>query len=118
MLRLKVNTFPSLMVLLMGSMDCITTTIGILYFGAIECNPLMSGLISTSISAFIALKLAATVLIGLTFVQADKILMKSQNKTSKTFTATKKLLKVASFGVVGFLIITVINNLAILTQAL
>ncbi len=117
-LSLRVGAFPSMLLLLMGTMDCITTVIGIMYFGAVECNPLMSGIISTNITAFVVLKLTTTVFVFLIFVQAKKILNKSQNKTSRAFTATQKLLKVALNGVIAFLVVVVSNNLVVLVQAL
>lgn len=118
MLRLTMNMFPGLMLVLMGLMDCITTVVGVAIFGAIECNPLMAGLITTNLSAFITLKLTATVLICLAFIQAEKTLMRTKNKTSKTFAYTKKLLKTAFYCAIGSLVITVINNLIVLSQAI
>jgi len=49
---LKSDVFPSFMLILMGSIDCLTTVIGVLYFGAAELNPLMTGIVSTNIAAF------------------------------------------------------------------
>ena len=114
---MKVRAFPTLMLALMGSMDCLTTVLGILYFGAIECNPLIAGLVSTNIGAFIILKLTSTVLVCIIFVQAEKILMKTQNKESKAFSRTRRLLKISHVGVTVFLVVVVINNLIVLTNA-
>ncbi|NLE06411.1 MAG: hypothetical protein GX638_16625 [Crenarchaeota archaeon] len=113
----KTYAFPNMLILLMGSMDCITTVIGITYFSAIECNPMMSSLISSNIIVFIAIKMVSTLIVCQIFNQANKILTKSQNRTSKTFIATKTLLKVTVIGVIAFLSIVVLNNLVILARA-
>ncbi len=117
MLRLRIGTFPSLMLMLMGSMDCLTTVIGIAYFGAIECNPLMSGIISINLPAFVALKLITTAVVCLIFIQAEKILMKTQNKNTRAFATTKRILRVAFVGTIAFLAIVVTNNLIVLVTA-
>ena len=61
----------------MGSIDCLTTVIGVLYFGAAEMNPLMADIVSTNIFAFLALKISATFLIGFTYILAKRSLNKS-----------------------------------------
>ena len=110
------KTFPTLLVL-MGSMDCLTTVIGILYFGAVELNPLIAGVVSTNLTAFAVLKLTSTFFVCLIFYQAEKILMKSQDKTAKSVTATHKLLKIAYAGIIIFLFVTVANNVIVLLNA-
>jgi hypothetical protein len=114
----KIRPYPTLLLALMGSMDCITTVIGILYFGAVELNPFIAGVVSTNLPAFVVLKLTSTVLICLIFVQAEKILMKTQDKTSKAFSWTYRLLKVANAGVILFLVVVVGNNAIALANAL
>jgi hypothetical protein len=115
---MKMKSYPTMLLALMGSMDCITTVIGILYFGAVELNPFIAGVISTNLPAFIILKLTTTLFVCLIFVQAEKILMKTQNKNTKAFTWTHKLLKVAYTGVIAFLVVVVANNLVVLANAL
>jgi hypothetical protein len=115
---MKIRTYPTLLLALMGSMDCITTVIGILYFGAVELNPLIAGVVSTNLPAFVILKLTTTIFVCLIFVQAEKILMKTQNKTTKAFAWTHRLLKVAYAGVIVFLVVVVVNNAVVLASAL
>jgi hypothetical protein len=112
------KTFPSLLLIFMGSMDCATTAIGILYFGAVELNPFLSGIVSTNIFAFIVLKLTTTVFVGLIFRQAEKTLMQTRDKTSRTFKWTKMLLRTACVGVTGFLLVVVANNIIVLAEAM
>jgi hypothetical protein len=111
---LKSDVFPSFILILMGSIDCLTTVIGVLYYGAAEMNPLMTGIVSTNIAAFLALKISATFLIGFTYVLAKRTLNKTQNKESKSFKYSNRLLKVAYTGLMIFLLIVIINNLIIL----
>jgi len=102
----------------MGSMDCATTAIGILYFGAVELNPFLTGIVNTNLTAFIALKLTATVFITLIFRQADKLLTQTQNKNTRAFTWTRNLIRAAYAGLMLFLLIVVANNLIVLAKAL
>jgi hypothetical protein len=114
---IKVKAYPTIVLGFMGSMDCLTTVIGILYFGAVEYNPLLSGIINTNIGAFVALKLMTTVFVCLTFFQAEKSLMKSENKDSKSFRRARMLLRIAGAGTIVFLVIVVTNNLIVLFNA-
>lgn len=115
---LRVKGFPSLLLIIMGSMDCLTTVVGILYFGAVELNPFLAGIVNASLSAFIALKLTTTVFIILIFRQAEKMLMQTTNRTSRAFTWTRSLLRVAYVGVLLFLAIVVANNVIVLVHAI
>ena len=114
MYALNAEVFPSFLIVLMGSIDAITTVIGVLYFGAAELNPFMTGIVDTSIIAFLALKIAATFLIGFTYIVAKRTLNKTLNKESRAFRYSNRLMKVAYAGLMVFLIIVVINNLTIL----
>lgn len=111
---LKVEVIPSLLLIIMGSIDCITTVIGVLYSGAVELNPFLAGIVSTNIGAFLVLKLAATMIVAFSFVLANKILMNTQNKSTKSFVYSSRLLQITSVGLVIFLTIVVMNNLIIL----
>jgi hypothetical protein len=97
----------------MGFIDCITTVVGVLYFGAVELNPFLVGIVS-NIPLFMVLKLSATVCIGGTYVLANKILNSASNKTSKGFRCSSYLMKTAYAGLVIFLITVVLNNLTVL----
>ena len=69
---MRMGAYPTLLLALMGYMDCLTTVIGIMYFGAVELNPLISGIVSTNLSAFVALKITSTVTVCLIFIQTEK----------------------------------------------
>lgn len=113
---LKTEVFPSFLLIFMGSIDCLTTVIGVLYFGAAELNPFLAGIVSTNIQVFLIIKIAATMLIAFTYIQANKTLMKTENKSSKSFTYSYKLLKIAYAGIILFLVIVIANNLLILMR--
>jgi hypothetical protein len=98
----------------MGSIDCLTTVIGVLYFGAAELNPLMTGIVSTNIFAFFVLKISATFFIGFTYILAKRSLNRTLNKESKSFRYSNILLKVAYTGLIIFLFIVIVNNLIVL----
>ena len=110
----KSQIIPSILLVIMGVIDCITTVVGILYHGDTELNPFITGIASTNIGAFLIVKLAATMIAATSFVIANKTLMKTQNKGSKTFIYSSRLIKIASAGLLVFLAIVVTNNLLVL----
>lgn len=115
---MRITSYPTLLLAFMGSMDCLTTVIGILYFGAVELNPFIAGVVSTNILAFVILKITTTLFVCLIFAQAEKILMRTENKNCKAFTFMNILLKVSYVGVILFLVVVVVNNLMVLATAL
>ena len=98
--------------ILMGTLDWVTTVTGTLWFGAVEVNPLFAGLTQTNILLFSVVKLAAVVLTGCLFYKADKIVevVKSNSHLGKrvlesgyvislmalTFAVTNNMITVAS----------------------
>ncbi len=106
------GVFPSFILVLMGSIDCATTVIGLLYFGAAELNPFLAGLVS-NIPAFIALKLTATLCIGGTCILAYRILG-SADKSSRGFRIGNVAVRAAYAGLVVFLAVVVVNNVTVL----
>ena len=113
MYSIKTALLPSFVLLLMGTIDCITTVIGLLYFGAVELNPFMAGIVS-NIPLFMVFKLSATCCIAGTYILANRILNTASDKTTKGFRYLNILIKVAYSGLVIFLVIVVINNLTVL----
>jgi hypothetical protein len=115
---LRIKVVPSLAIILMGSIDCLTTIIGILYFGAVESNPFLAGITMISLPAFAVIKLAATIFAVLLLSLAEKILMKAQDKNSKAFVRTRSVLKGAYMAVAIFLLITVLNNIIAIARVI
>jgi hypothetical protein len=102
--------------ILMGTMDWLTTIIGIAYFGAVESNPFMAGLTSSSLIAFTAVKLTTTLLMALLFYKAEKTLQVAPNKTSRTFMLTRVILQVAYVLTTALLLAAVVNNLLVVAH--
>jgi hypothetical protein len=111
---IKTEAFPSLLLITMGSIDCLTTIIGILYSGASEMNPLMAGIVNINLGAFLVAKLASTMFIALSYILAKKILNRTQNKNTKAFKYSDIMLKLGYTGTIIFLSIVVVNNLLII----
>ena len=114
----QVRAFPSLALVLAGSMDWLTTVIGLTYFGAIEANPFIAGVASQSLPLFTAIKLCTTFVVGLIFYQANRSLQQTQDKTSKSFKWTKIVLRTAYIGATAMLLFAVVNNLIIVINAI
>jgi hypothetical protein len=115
---MRIRGYPTYLLVLMGSLDCFTTAIGILYFGAVELNPFLSGVVSSNLPAFVALKLTTTAFVCLIFLQAEKILAKTQDQKDRAFVWTQNLLKFAYVGLIVFMMAVVANNLWVLAKAL
>ncbi len=70
---LKQELLLCLLLILMGFLDWLTTVLGVLYFGAVEINPLFAGITQASILAFSGIKLSTAVLVGFLFYKAYDI---------------------------------------------
>ena len=99
-------------------MDWLTTVIGIVYFGAVESNPFMASLTSTSLVTFTAVKLATTVLVALLFYKAEKTLLVAPDKTSRSFRLTRVVLRASYLIATALLLAAVVNNLSVVAQAI
>jgi hypothetical protein len=102
----------------MGSMDWLTTIIGIVYFGAVESNPFMASLTSTSLVTFTVVKLATTVFVALLFYKAEKTLLVVPDKTSRSFMLTRIVLRAAYVIATALLLAAVVNNLLVVLKPL
>jgi hypothetical protein len=111
---IKSEVFPTAFLMVLGTIDCVTTVIGVLYSGAVELNPFMTRIVSTNIAAFMVVKLFATFLIGVTYMTAKIVLNKTQNKETRTFRYSKNIMKLAYSGLVVFFIMIVGNNFTVL----
>lgn len=111
---IKLQMVPSFLLLAMGLADCLTTVLGVSFSGASELNPVMAGVVNTNVGAFVAVKIAATIIIALTYVFASRMLTHSPTQTSKLFKFSTIVLKVGYGGIIAFFCLVVVNNLAIL----
>jgi hypothetical protein len=102
----------------MGSLDWLTTIMGIFYFGAAEANPLLTDIAATNLLAFSGMKLFTTVLVGFLFYKAEKNLIQTQNRTTRSFRNTRLLVRGAYSAAMAFLLIAVLNNLLVLAKSL
>jgi hypothetical protein len=110
----RIEVILSVVLVLMGTIDCVTTVIGVMFSGASEANPIMAGIVSSNIDAFMVIKIVATALIAFTYLYASKLLMKSANKAAASFKVSRNLLNIGYIGIIGFLFVVVANNLMVL----
>lgn len=108
---------PCLALILMGSMDWLTTFIGIAYFGAVESNPFLAEITTKSLPAFTAVKLFTTLMVGLLFYNAEKMLLIVQDKNSRAFQVTRIMLRGSYIAATLLLLIAVLNNLLVVASA-
>ena len=99
-------------------MDWLTTIIGILYFGAFESNPFIGDIARTSLPAFTAIKLSTTMFVGLLFCIAEKILLRTRDRNSRSFQYTRMILRGACMATTVFLLVAVLNNLIVFARAI
>jgi hypothetical protein len=109
----KTAMLPGMLLVLMGSMDCLTTVFGTLYCGATEMNPMLAGVVG-NVPLFMALKLTATVFIAGTYVLSAKILNTMQDKTARSYRFGSAVIKVIYMGLVAFLVVVVANNVMVI----
>jgi hypothetical protein len=113
---LRKEVIPSLIVILMGSIDCVTTVIGVFYSGDKELNPLMAGIVSNGVGAFLLVKIGATIFIALTYIFARQVLMRMPDKKGRAFHYSFKFLTFAYAGLICYLFLAVANNLLVLIR--
>ena len=70
---IKKELVSFLAIIILGFLDWMTTVAGILFFGATEVNPLLSGLTQSSMLLFSVVKLSAIVIVGFAFYKAGAI---------------------------------------------
>lgn len=114
----EIRYVSSLVLVLMGSMDCLTTIIGTLYFGTVDLNPLIATLVNTNLPAFVVVKLTVTIAVSVIFILAENTLIKTLNKTTKSFKITYNILRTAFTGMIFFLAIVVANNIFVIIRTI
>ena len=67
----KKEVLFAISIILIGTLDWLTTLVGVIFFGATETNPLLASLTQTNIPLFSAIKLSAITLTGLAFYKAE-----------------------------------------------
>jgi hypothetical protein len=102
----------------MGSLDWLTTIMGIFYVGAAEANPCLRDIAGTNLLAFTAIKLFTTILVGFLFYKAEKNLIRTQSKTTRSFRYTQLLIRGAYIAATAFLLVAVLNNLLVLAKGI
>ena len=115
---LRIRAVPSLTLVLMGSIDWLTTVIGIVYFGAVEGNPFLAGIARTSLPAFTAIKLSTTIIIGVLFYNAEKILPRSPDKSAWSYRCARIVLRIGYVVAMALLLAAVVNNLLVVVKAI
>ena len=113
---LRRDAILSLLIILMGTLDCVTTIIGVVYAGAKELNPVMAIMVNSNVGVFLVVKIGTTVLIALTYVLTRQILLHMPNKNGRAFLYSIKALTFAYVGLTAFLAFAVVNNLLILIK--
>jgi hypothetical protein len=91
-----------------GTLDWLTTLVGVMFFGATETNPLLTNLTQTNILLFSTIKLTAIMLTGLLFYKAE---IKTK-LTAQISPFTKKFLNSGYVIALFFLMVAVLNNFA------
>ena len=115
---LRIRVVPSLSLILIGSMDWLTTIIGIAYFGAVEGNPFLASITQTSLLVFTLIKLSTTVMVGLLFYKAEKALLGTPDKSTRSFKCARIILRVAYVVATVILLFAVLNNLIVVVSAI
>ena len=103
---------------LMGSMDWLTTIIGIFYFGAVEVNPFFADITRTNLVAFTAIKLTTTIFVGLLYYLGERMLLRLKDKKSKSFLCARITLRGGYVVITAVLLSAVLNNLIVIGKTI
>jgi Domain of unknown function (DUF5658) len=101
-----------------GYLDWLTTIIGIVYFGAVEVNPLFANLTRTNLAVFTAIKLDATIFMGVSCYLGEKMLQRLRDKYSKSYVLSRTILRGGYLVTITVLLVTVLNNLIVVAETL
>jgi len=115
---LRIKAVPSLIFILAGAMDWLATIIGVTWFGAVESNPFIANVVSSSLPIFAALKLTATLFFGLFFYLCARMLLKTQYTNIRSCQYARIILKSACITVTVLLLIAVVNNLIVVARSI
>jgi hypothetical protein len=102
----------------LGSMDCLTTVVGTMFFGTKELNPLIADLVANNLPGFVVIKLAVTVLVGVVLFLAERLLLRSANTDAHSMRIAHRTLNVAYIIIFCFLVVVVLNNVLVLLRML
>ncbi len=114
MYTIKPSILPTFMLLIMGTMDCVTTVVGVTLFNAAEINPILVGVVNSNTAIFTVLKLTATFCIAGTYILARRMLDRTVDQSTPGFRYSNLFVKAAYAGIVLFMLAVLINNLFIL----
>jgi hypothetical protein len=99
-------------IILIGTLDLLTTIVGIVFFGATENNPLLANFTQTNMLLFSALKLTAVTITGLLFYKAE-----TKTKLSNEISPSLKKLVNSGYIICLFaLSAVVLNNFSVIAQ--
>ena len=108
----------SLAFVVLGTIDCLTTVIGISYLGAVEENPVIAGVAMTNLPLFTVIKLASTLAVGLMVYLAEKSLQAVEDKKSRAYRFISVAIRVICVAGIVFLCVVVLNNFTVVFKAL
>ena len=108
---LRAKPALSLIFLLAGAMDWLTTTVGIAWFGAAESNPIIAGIANTNLPLFAVLKLAVTIIAALFFHISENVLLRNQRASAHPLRYAHAALRIACITLTAMLLVVVANNL-------
>ena len=99
------------MLVLLGSLDWLTTIVGIVYFGAVEANPFLAELARSNLPVLTIVKLGTAAFVGFLFYQAERTLSRASNQNGKSFGVVRFIHRAAYFSSIAFLLFAVLNNI-------
>lgn len=114
---LRIRPYHSLTLVFMGYVDWLTTIIGIVYFGAVEVNPLFAEITKTNLVAFTAMKLVTTIFVGLLYYLGERMLQRLRDKNSESFPYVRITLRGGYAIVTLVLLMTILNNLIVVAKS-
>lgn len=112
----KISPYPSLALFFMGYADWLITIVGVVYLGAVETNPLFAEMTKANLAGFTAIKLNATIFMGVLCYLGDRMLLRLKDENSKSYRVSRIILRTGYLITVGFLLATILNNLIVVAN--
>jgi hypothetical protein len=103
--------FPLIVI---GLLDLITTLLGVLFFGAVEINPLFSALVQTNILVFVGVKSSVVFVTGFLFYKGASIVEVSIGERK----LETRLFEIGYLASMTLLVLIVTNNVLTILQLL
>jgi hypothetical protein len=114
----EVTYVPTLLIILFGLMDSMTTFFGVSVLGMTEGNPLVAYVISTNVFYFFLIKFMTISIIAIIPLMMQKVIMTLKMNLDKKLTTVLAICNIGIFAILTLMVMAVVNNSILLNNEL